>query len=95
MHVGLVVGWIHESVALVIERRYGTGRFVASTLGILRDEPAADPTATLLLDSLLALALASGSADSRDRKAVIDEMVKRARLPLLGHDSDRYRQAAT
>jgi len=34
-----------------------------------------------LLDSLLALALAQGSAASRDREAVISEMVERARMP--------------
>ena len=81
VHAGLVVGWIHKPVALAVERRYGKGRFVASTFRLFRDPPGADPTATVLLDSLLALALAQGSAASRDREAVISEMVERARMP--------------
>jgi hypothetical protein len=35
----------------------------------------------VLLDSLMALALAQGSAASREREAVISEMVERAREP--------------
>ena len=81
VHAGLVVGWIHKPVALAVERRYGKGRFVASTFRLFRDPPGADPTATVLLDSLLALAMAQGSAASRDREAVISEMVERARMP--------------
>ena len=68
-------------MAVALERGYGKGRFVASTFRLFGDEPGADPTATVLLDSLLALALAQGSAASRDRDVVIDEMVERARLP--------------
>ncbi len=81
VHAGLVIGWIHKPVALAVERRYGKGRFVASTFRLFRDPPGADPTATVLLDSLLSLARAQGSAASRDREAVISEMMDRARMP--------------
>jgi hypothetical protein len=53
---GLVVGWIHKPVALGVERSYGRGRIVASTLRLFRDAAGADPTATVLLDSLAELA---------------------------------------
>jgi hypothetical protein len=59
---GLVVGWIHKPVALGVERSYGRGRLVASTLRILRDAPLADPTATLLTDALVELAIESRAA---------------------------------
>ena len=54
---GLVVGWIHKPVALGVERSYGRGRLVASTLRLFQDEPMADPTATGLLDSLVELSV--------------------------------------
>jgi hypothetical protein len=54
---GLVVGWIHKPVALGVERSYGRGRLVASTFRLFQDAPAADPTATMLLDSLVELAV--------------------------------------
>jgi len=54
---GLVVGWIHKPVALGVERSYGRGRIVASTFRLFQDEPAADPTATMMLDSLVELSL--------------------------------------
>jgi hypothetical protein len=81
VHAGLVVGWIHKPVALAVERSYGKGRFVVSTFRLFRDAPGADPTATVLLDSLLALAMAQGSAASRDRETVINDLVERARRP--------------
>ena len=59
---GLVVGWIHKPVALGVERSYGRGRMVASTLRLLRDEPLADPTATMLTDALVELAIESRAA---------------------------------
>jgi hypothetical protein len=52
---GLVVGWIHKPVALGVERSYGRGRIVASTLRLFQREPLADATATMLLEALLAL----------------------------------------
>jgi len=57
VHAGLVIGWIHKPVALSLERPYGRGRVVVSTLRLLRDPPGDDPTATVLLDGLIALAL--------------------------------------
>jgi hypothetical protein len=56
---GLVVGWIHKPVALGVDRTYGRGRVVASTFRLLQDEPLADPTATMLLDALIELAVES------------------------------------
>jgi hypothetical protein len=59
---GLVVGWIHKPVALGVERSYGRGRLVASTLRLFRDAPMADPSATMLLDALVELAVESRAA---------------------------------
>lgn len=54
---GLVVGWIHKPVALGVERTYGRGRMVTSTLRLFQDDPLAEPTATSLLDSLIDLSV--------------------------------------
>jgi hypothetical protein len=54
---GLVVGWIHKPVALGVERSYGRGRMVASTFRLFQDAPGEDPTATMLLDALVELAV--------------------------------------
>ncbi len=62
VHGGLVVGWVHKAVALVVEREYGHGRMVASTFRLLQDAPGADPTATALLDGLVELALSERRA---------------------------------
>ncbi len=59
---GLVVGWIHKPVALGVERSYGRGRLVTSTFRLFRDEPMADPTATMLLDSLVELSVEARAA---------------------------------
>jgi hypothetical protein len=73
VHGGLVIGWVHKPVALVVERSYGKGRFVASTFRLMRDAPGADPTATLLMEGLLRLALGDGresaTAGSRSEEA--------------------------
>jgi Glycosyl hydrolases family 2, sugar binding domain/Glycosyl hydrolases family 2/Glycosyl hydrolases family 2, TIM barrel domain len=74
VHAGMVIGWIHKPVALTVERGYGRGRLVASTFRLFRDAPGADPTATVLLDSLIGLALAEGSAASRERDEVLAEL---------------------
>jgi hypothetical protein len=50
-----------------------------STFRLFRDAPGVDPTATVLLDCLLALAMAQGSAALRDREAVINDLVERSR----------------
>ena len=60
VHAGLVVGWVHKPVALAVEQPYGRGHVVASTFRLFRDAPGADPTATVLLDSLIALAVGAG-----------------------------------
>jgi hypothetical protein len=59
---GLVVGWIHKPVALGVERSYGRGRLVASTFQLFNDQPGVDPTATVLLDALLELAVETRAA---------------------------------
>jgi hypothetical protein len=74
VHAGMVIGWIHKPVALVVERSYGKGRFVVSTFRLFRDPPLADPTATKLLDSLIGLALAEGSAAKREQDLVFDNL---------------------
>jgi hypothetical protein len=57
VHAGLAVGWIHRPVALAVERAYGKGRLVASTLRLFEDAPGADPTAFTLLQGFCELAL--------------------------------------
>jgi hypothetical protein len=59
VHGGLVAGWVHKPVALVVERGYGKGRMVASTFRVLRDAAGVDPTAAVLLHGLMRLALGS------------------------------------
>jgi hypothetical protein len=55
VHAGLVVGWIHKPVALLVERTYGLGRFAASTFRLMRDPAGSDPMATALLHRLVGL----------------------------------------
>jgi hypothetical protein len=74
VHGGMVIGWIHKPVATAVERGYGDGRIVVSTFQLFRDPPGADPTATVLLDSLIELALAEGTAAARDRQQVLSEL---------------------
>lgn len=54
VHAGMVVGWVHRPAALAVERSYGRGRLLASTFRLFRDAPDVDPTASLLLDALIA-----------------------------------------
>jgi len=75
VHAALVVGWIHKPVALAVERGYGRGRVVFSTFRLFRDPPGADPTAAILLDSLISLALAQGSAASREQDEVLAGLI--------------------
>jgi hypothetical protein len=56
VHGGLAVGWIHRPAALAVERAYGKGRIVASTMRLFEDAPGADPTAFTLLQGLFELA---------------------------------------
>ena len=72
VQAGLVIGWIHKPVALVVERAYGRGRFVASTFRLTRDAPGRDPTATILLHQLLLYTLGRSQdylAPPRDEEA--------------------------
>jgi hypothetical protein len=75
VHAALVLGWIHKSVALALERGYGRGRVVVSTFRLFRDPPLSDPTATTLLDALIALALAEGSAASREQQEIFADLI--------------------
>jgi hypothetical protein len=54
---GLMVGWVHSPVSLLVHRPYGAGRVAIATFRLDGDPPGADPTATRLLDGLAALAL--------------------------------------
>jgi hypothetical protein len=58
VHSGLFVGWIHQPVALIAEKRYGKGRAVLTTFRLTGDAPGADPMATTLLHTLVELTLA-------------------------------------
>lgn len=53
---GVVVGWIHKPAATIVEKTFGAGRLVATTFRLTEDEPWLDPTATVLLHALVALA---------------------------------------
>ena len=57
VHAGLVVGWIHKPVALVVERPYGKGRVLISTLRFFRDSTAYDPASLAVFDALVAQVL--------------------------------------
>ena len=64
VHAGLVVGWIHKAAALIVERSYGTGRMVASTFRLFHDGARGDPTAAVLLQALLKLALCEATVQN-------------------------------
>lgn len=55
VHAGMFLGWVHKNVALLAERPYGAGKSVLTTFRLLDQEPGADPVATTLLDSLIAM----------------------------------------
>lgn len=74
VHAGMVVGWIHKPVALLVERPYGRGRMIASTFRLLRDPVGMDPTATALFEGLLSLA-------RRQAKAANGEQAESQALP--------------
>lgn len=56
VHAGVVVGWVHKPAATIFEKAFGRGLLVATTFRLAKDAPAADPTATALLDALILLA---------------------------------------
>jgi hypothetical protein len=70
VHAGIVIGWVHKAAALVVEREYGRGKFVATTFRLLQDAPGADPTATTLLDALVEVAVAPTAAESSEERRV-------------------------
>jgi len=57
---GVVVGWAHKPAAMILEKTFGAGRLVATTFRLTEDEPGFDPTATALLDGLIAMAGKAG-----------------------------------
>jgi hypothetical protein len=70
VHAGLVVGWIHKAAALIVERSYGTGRVVASTFRLFHDGTRGDPTAAVLLQALINLALGEASVPTTQAEPV-------------------------
>ncbi|KPV50447.1 hypothetical protein SE17_26905 [Kouleothrix aurantiaca] len=52
VHAGLFVGWLHDTVALVAERRYGAGRLLACTFQ-LSTHLANHPVALTMLNDML------------------------------------------
>ncbi len=72
VHAGLFVGWIHKLVALIAERRYGTGRLIATTFRLTPGLLGADPVATTLFDALVELA-AGGSGPYLTEQAIQEE----------------------
>ncbi len=67
VHAGMVVGWIHKPVALLVERPYGRGRLIASTFRLFRDPVGMDPTATALFEGMLNLARKRSGAGSGEQ----------------------------
>lgn len=53
VHAGLTVGWLHHTVALVAERRYGHGCLLISTFR-LRDQLRTHPVAQIMLGDMVA-----------------------------------------
>lgn len=53
VHAGLFVGWIHHTVALVAERRFGNGRLLISTFQ-LREHLKTQPVAAIMLRDMVA-----------------------------------------
>lgn len=52
VHAGLFVGWIHHTVALVAERRFGSGRLLISTFR-LREHLQNNPVARIMFNNML------------------------------------------
>jgi hypothetical protein len=67
VHAGMVVGWVHKPVALILERNYGCGRMLATTFRLLEDPAGGDPTATALLDGLIEIAVSTREPVPSDR----------------------------
>lgn len=56
IHAGIVAGWVHKPAATIIEKNLGAGKLTATTFRLTEGEPCHDPTASVLLSSLLQLA---------------------------------------
>jgi hypothetical protein len=74
VHAGLFVGWIHHTVALIAERRFGNGRLLISTFQLLRHLSTQPVAAIMLRDMIAHLARAaserqSASEQKPDRKS--------------------------
>jgi Glycosyl hydrolases family 2/Glycosyl hydrolases family 2, TIM barrel domain/Glycosyl hydrolases family 2, sugar binding domain len=52
VHAGLSVGWLHDTVGLVAERRFGSGRLLTSTFR-LRSRLGDHPVARIMLDDMI------------------------------------------
>lgn len=52
VHAGLFVGWLHHTVALVAERRFGSGRLLISTFRLTERLPG-NPVAQIMLRDML------------------------------------------
>ncbi len=52
VHAGLFVGWVHQPVALIAERRLGAGRLLGCTFR-LREQLTAHPVARVMMNALL------------------------------------------
>jgi hypothetical protein len=77
VHAGVFVGWLHKPAALIAERAYGQGRLLVSTFRLLQDAPGVDPTATVLLDSLIALSVAEERRRPKDETPQLGEQARR------------------
>lgn len=70
VQAGLVSGWIHKPGALIGKRHVGRGLAVATTFGLLRAAPGADPVAATLLDGLIESAVEAFGSAAGDREKV-------------------------
>ncbi|HEY0005019.1 MAG TPA: glycoside hydrolase family 2 TIM barrel-domain containing protein [Pyrinomonadaceae bacterium] len=61
VHAGLFVGWIHQTVALVAERRFGRGRLIVSTFCLSKHLTSHPVAAVMLRDMVAHLAYHKGS----------------------------------
>lgn len=54
VQAGVIVGWAHKPAATICEKALGAGRLVATTFRLAEDSAGSDPTATVLLNALIA-----------------------------------------
>jgi hypothetical protein len=54
VHSGVVVGWVHKPAAFLVTKGFGRGKLTATTFRVADDPPGFCPTATALLDAMLA-----------------------------------------